>query len=276
VAWADKITIACCCISIPLFAIFIFVEMKIASHPFAPGHIILNGSLFSSYVCNFFTLAAYMSTIFYAPLYLQVVAHLSATSSGLLLIPPLIFSVSGSIFGGQVMQRTGKYYYLTLSCLCLSIVGSITVLLSASLLNTPWGLISGFSLMSFGGGSIVTTTLINVIANANPKDQAIATACTYLFRSLGSVVGVSLGSTAVQQSLRMLLRERLDGREAEAIVDGVRKSLEFIKSLDPKTREVVVECYRLASSVAFGVTLCFACLALLSALWIREKKLSRG
>lgn len=173
------------------------------------------------------------------------------------------------------MQYTGKYYWLTLSCVCLSIVGSLTILLSSAIFNSVWGLIAGFCMMSFGGGSVITTTLINVIANSDAKDQAIATACTYLFRSLGSVIGVSLGSTIMQQRLRRLLEERLDGDEAQKIVDGVRKSLDFIKNLDPKTRGVVTTCYRLGSSAVFGMTLGFYFLALFSASWIKEKKLSK-
>jgi MFS family permease len=213
--------------------------MRIASYPFAPGHIIFTSALFPSYMCNFTNMIAFMGTVFYIPLYMQVVDDLSATSAGLRLIPSLIFSVSGSLFGGKVIQRTGKYYWLTIISLCISVTGSVIILVSSSVLDSIWGLISGLCIMSFGGGSVITTILINIIANANAKDQAIATACTYLFRSLGSVVGVSLGSTIMQQRLRTLLVERL-GDEAERVVDGVRKSLDFIKKLDPKTREVVV------------------------------------
>lgn len=274
-AWADKITISCCCTSIPLFAIFIFVEMKIASHPFAPGHIIFNRNLLPSYLCNFFTLAAYMSIMFYVPLYFQVVDRLSATEAGTRLIPPLIFSVGGSVFGGQFMQRTGKYYWITVYSLCLSVLCSTLILLSASIINSSWLMILGLCFMSFSGGCVITTTLINVIAHADSKDQAIATACTYLFRSLGSVVGVSLGSTIVQQSLRVLLSKRLSGKEAQRIVDGVRRSLDFIKGLDPKSREVVVECYKIATSASFGMTVGFVSLGLFSACWIKEKKLSK-
>ena len=130
--------------------------------------------------------------------------------------------------------------------------------------------------MSFGVGTVITTTLINVIANADPADQAIATACTYLFRSLGSVVGVSLGSTVVQQSLRTQLTARLgSGHRAEEIVERVRRSLDYIQELDPETRKLVTLCYQKASTAAFGLSTAFVCLALLSSFFMIEKKLSR-
>jgi hypothetical protein len=74
-----------------------------------------------------------------------------------------------------------------------------------------------------------------MIANAGPEDQAIATAgetisiqnykpssyfyilVSYLFRSLGSVVGLSIGSTLVQDTLRTLLHRRLSGIDADEV-----------------------------------------------------------
>jgi len=276
VAWSDKVTIICCAVSMPLFLGFIYIEMKIASHPFAPGHIIFSRSLVSSYMVNFFGLAGNLAAVFYIPLHLQVVRGLSATDSGLRFIPVLICSVFGSLFGGRVMQWTGKYYWLTIVCICIAIMGTLVILVSGGIYDSTWGIIGGLCCMAFGLGTAVTTTLISVIANADPADQAIATACTYLFRSLGSAVGVSLGSTAVQQSLRKQLSARLgSGHEAEEIIRKVRQSLDAIRELKPEVRELVILCYRKASMAAFGLFTGFWCLALLSSFFIREKKLSR-
>jgi hypothetical protein len=277
VSWSDTLTIVCCAVSVPIFAIFIFVEMKIASHPFAPGHIIFERSLFASYLVNFLALGAYMGVIFYIPLVFQAVEGLSSTGAGLRLIPPSLCSVSGSLFGGKVMQRTGKYYWLTISMLLLLLVGTIVIVLSSgTVFDSPIGLIIGVCLNAFGGGATVTTTLINVIASAEPEDQAVATACTYLFRSLGSVIGLSLSATVVQQRLRTLLMDGLkDGGAADDIADKVRENLDIIKKLEPHTRHIVRSCYQKATSASFGMCAVFVAGALLASCWIREKKLSR-
>lgn len=117
-----------------------------------------------------------------------------------------------------------------------------------------------------GNGIGVTTSLIALISNAAPADQAIATACSYLFRSLGSVVGLAVLSTVVQQSLKINLQEALSsGDDAEQIVKGVRQSLDFIKTLEPEVRALVVECYALATRTAFGVVVAVVgCAALAS------------
>jgi hypothetical protein len=107
-----------------------------------------------------------------------------------------------------------------------------------------WGLIIALGFVLFGTGSAFTTTLINVIANADPKDQAIAAAYTYPFRSLGSVAEVSWSLTVSQQALRTQLRARLDSEcDADEIIKRVRQSLDFIEQLEPQTREIVRKCY---------------------------------
>jgi hypothetical protein len=143
--------------------------------------------------------------------------------------------------------------------------------LDTSLLSLPEEVIADCPL-----NIAITTTLINVIANADPKDQAIATACTYLFRSLGSVVGVSWAATVVQQSLRTQLRAKLDSEgDADEIVKRVRQSLDYVRMLEPYTKLIVTKCYQKATNTAFGVSIFVIILAFLSTLFIQEKRLSK-
>lgn len=276
-AWSSKYTLIALGLAIPLFAVFTYVEMRIAAHPFAPGHIIFERSLTAAYLCNFFAFAGYISSIFYIPLYFQAVDGVTATQAGVRLIPGICGSVTGSLSGGLIMQKTGKYYLLSIIAYCFLFLGGIPVLLCSGLVvHSTVGIIGGLVISGFGGGIGVTSTLIALISNADPKDQAIATACSYLFRSLGSVIGVSLSATAVQQSLRVQLRNRLNsGTEADKIVEHVRQSLDYIKELEPEVRDVVRLCYQKSTSWAFGLMLLLTSGAVISSFFIREKKLGK-
>ncbi|TVY78521.1 Vacuolar membrane amino acid uptake transporter fnx2 [Lachnellula suecica] len=277
ISWSDTLTIVFCSVSVPLFAICIFIEMKIASHPFAPGHIIFDRSLMPSYLANFFTMASFMGVMFYIPLYFQAVEGMSATNAGVHLVPATICSVCGSLLGGFYMQRTGKYYWFTVSSYVLCLAGSVVIFLSSGLvISSGWVMVAGLCMNSVGGGAVITTLLLSVLANSDPNDQAIATACSYLFRSLGSVMGVSLSATVVQQSLRTGLRSSLkSGREADEIVDHVRENLDYIKELEPQIRTIVRRCYQMATNSAFGMVIAIISCALISSFYIREKKLSK-
>lgn len=151
------------------------------------------------------------------------------------------------------MQKTGKYYFLTIFAYLVSSIGIVFVILFTGLvLNDTYGISVGLVLGGFGNGIGVTSTLIGMIANAKPEDQAIATACSYLFRSLGSTIGVSISATVFQQSLRMKLKSSLgSGKESDEIVKNVRQSLGYIENLRPEIQRLVRECYGLATRDSF-------------------------
>lgn len=218
VSFNDSIVLGALCISLIAFLAFIHVEGHIASEPFAPGHIVKERTIFSSCMANFFSFAGYMATLFYIPLYYQAVASLSAGEAGLRIVPAIAGGVSGSLFGGIMMQKTGKYKSLTIYAYVLFTLGSIPVTLFTGLVGTSTFAISaGLLMMGLGNGAGVTTTLIAVIAAAGSEEQAVATAVTYLFRALGMVTGVSVSSMLVQGSLRRELSRTLNGTDAEEV-----------------------------------------------------------
>lgn len=182
-SWRAPITIASLCISFLFFAAFVFVEEKIAAEPFAPGRVIFHRKLIACYLCNFFAFAGWMACIFYLPLFFQVVDGVTATQAGLRLLPGIVSGVIGSLLGGIVMQKTGKYYWLTVSVYMIIVIGMVLILLFAGLVaNSTYGIELGLVICGFGNGVGITTTLISLIANAAPQDQAVATAGSYLFR----------------------------------------------------------------------------------------------
>ncbi len=264
--WSKTITIVSLCLSLPLFIAFVFVELKVAIDPFAPGRIIFERSLIACYLCNFFSFAGWLAVLFYLPLFFQAVDELSASQAGLRLLPGIIAGVSGSLFGGLMMQKTGRYYWLTVIAYTTLTIGIIPILLcSGILVNNTYGISVGLVLCGFSNGIGVTTSLIGLIANASTEDQAVATACSYLFRSLGSVVGLSISATVVQQSLRTQLRDRLrSGKDADQIVKRVRESLEFVKSLDPEIQVIVRNCYGIAIRNGFALMLVVVSFAMIS------------
>ncbi|KAF7514143.1 hypothetical protein GJ744_004468 [Endocarpon pusillum] len=277
VSWSTPLSYGPLVASALLFALFILVEMKCAAEPFAPGHIIFDRSLFAGYLCNFFSFNGWLAAIYYIPLFFQAADGHGAAASGVRLLPAILAGVTGSLFGGLVMKKTGKYYWLTVIAYTMLVVGMVIIFLFAgTIVNSTWGLSIGTVLCGFGNGIGVTTTLIALISNAAPEDQAVTTACSYLFRSLGSVIGISLSSTVVQQSLRSyLIRGLGSGEEADRIVQRVRRSLEYIRTLDPEVRDMVRRCYGQAVRDAFALMIGATFFALVSSFFIREKRLSR-
>ncbi|EMC94812.1 hypothetical protein BAUCODRAFT_562953 [Baudoinia panamericana UAMH 10762] len=281
VSWSATITIVSISVSVPLFMIFVLVERKVAKEPFAPGHIIFNRSMFACYACNFFSIGTFMAMLFYVPLFLQATEGLSATGASIRLIPVVLCSVTGSLGGGIYMQRSGKYYWLTVLAYSGVLIGAVgAFVFSGPLITSTLGVILSVCLSGLGNGISVTTTLISLIANASPQDQAVTTACSYLFRSLGSVFGISMSATVANQTLRKMLASELPSqglspKKAAEIADRVRQSLTYVKNLDPQVQAVVIDCYQRSTSAAFALQAGLVIGAVISSWFITEKTLSR-
>ncbi|KIM86978.1 hypothetical protein PILCRDRAFT_815427 [Piloderma croceum F 1598] len=276
ISWTDKFTVSSLVAFAVLFILFCTVEMLLASEPFAPRRIIVNRSLFASYLVNFFGTGSSLAVLFYISLYFQAVQSMTAMQAGLWLLPSIGAGVCGSLGGGLTMQATGKFYWLTVIGYCSLLVGTIVVTLNTGILmHSLAGIVVGLVILTLGNGSGITTSLIALIANAGPEDQAIATALSYLFRSLGSVVALSIGSTLFQDTLRRSLHSHLSGLDADEIVRRVRKSLSYIDELDPVTRTIVRSSYEEALHTSLSFLVILAAASSFFSFFIKETPLVR-
>ncbi|KAI9680376.1 MAG: hypothetical protein M1829_001262 [Trizodia sp. TS-e1964] len=276
-SWLSPLALTALCLSLPLFAFFLLCEAKHATEPFAPLRILSSPPLLASFACNFFQFASYLGILFYLPMYYQAVGGLSAAHAGALLIPGVLGGVMGSLTGGKIMEWTGKYYWLTVSSFALYTLTFIPLVLFSGLVShSTLGLSLGLAACGFTCGLTITSTLIALIATASTADHAVVTACSYLFRSLGSAVGVALAGSVFQQTLKYQLYKSLgSGNKAAEIVWKARESLDFIKTLEPEVRDLVRAGYAVAARNTFALQMVIASGALVSGFFIREANLSR-
>lgn len=268
-SWSSPAAITFLALSVPCILGFGYIEARVAAEPFAPGRVIFERSNLAAYLSNFFGLAAWFGTLFYLPLFYQAVYEVNATHAGLRLLPGIISGVTGSLLSGLIMQRTGSYYKLcvlsygaeTLGILILTVFAGPLAHLSLSKICLTLGLALG----GLSSGSAITVSLIALLSSSPMPDQAITTACSYLFRSLGSVVGLSVQAALLQNMLRLTLRKRLgSGGDAQRLAQRIRDSLDFVKTLDPLTRDVVRSAYRDSAVAVFALIVALAALALLA------------
>lgn len=158
--WVSLMAIVPMCLAVVFFIAFVYVEVRVASYPFAPGHIIFERSLFACYLCNFFSFGSWVAATFYISLYFQASDGISASEVGVRLLPYILSSVSGSLFGGIVMKATGKYYWLTAIGYSLLTLGLTMTFGFSGFIgrNTVWFIV-GTVFGGFGNGIGVTSTL---------------------------------------------------------------------------------------------------------------------
>ncbi|PPQ72355.1 hypothetical protein CVT24_002071 [Panaeolus cyanescens] len=188
------------------------------------------------------------------------------------LLPHSVAISIGSVFAGWLMRRTGKLYLLTLVSAGLSVF--------ASVLASCWNKnSSAFHLwvdlipQGFGMASFITSTLIAMIAGVYKADMAVATGITYLFRTTGQVLGVSLSGAVFQAVLLEKLRARIQGPGSEEIIYVIRHTAQIIPKLDPHLREAAVDSYADALRVVFICQAAVSALAFIACLPIQEGRL---
>ncbi|KAL2040672.1 hypothetical protein N7G274_006651 [Stereocaulon virgatum] len=160
----------------------------------------------------------------------------------------------------MIIKRTGRSYWLAALPATVATLGTIPFAVAPSLNSVSLPTIYIGSVISLvPQGIIVTSSLVAVIFNVSAADQAVATACAFLFRSLGAAVGVCLVGVLIQNVLRLRLHASLEPEEADRILKGIAQGLEFIEGLPPSLR-----------------TTCLVLLVVvtLSVFWWRENKLS--
>jgi len=223
-------------------------------------------------LANFFASVAAYSMLYNVPLYFSAVRLNSSADAGLHLLPHSIVLSIGSLFAGWMMRRTGKLYSLTLVSASFGIVASVSV--SLWNFNT-----SEFHLWldliphGFGISSMITSTLIAMIANVAKDDIAVATGVTYLFRTTGQVLGVSLSGALLQAILTKQLRKRITGPEAFEIIERIRQSTTIIPGLPTPLRVAAVTSYADALRAVFICQAAFGVLAFVCCIPIQENPL---
>ncbi|TGJ83423.1 hypothetical protein E0Z10_g5327 [Xylaria hypoxylon] len=91
----------------------------------------------------------------------------------------------------------------------VSAAGAGLVLLFSPLGDSPiWPLRIAFFLLGSGQGGMLTVTLLACLAAIDHSHQATITSATYAFRSVGSTVGITIGSAIYQNVLKDRLWER--------------------------------------------------------------------
>jgi len=125
----------------------------------------------------------------------------------------------------------------------------------------------------FGMSSFITTTLIAMIASVAQEDMAVATGITYLFRTSGQVLGVSLSGAILQAVLVRKLQQRIQGPGSAEIIYNIRHSTDVIHTLSPHQKQAAVDSYADALRAIFIFQSVCNVICLLTCLPIQEHPL---
>ena len=201
--------------------------------------------------------SAFFGTVVFLPLFLQVVTGVSATNSGLLLLPLTVGIVAGSTGSGRLIAATGRYrVYPIVGGIC-TVIGM--VLLSLMRSGTSSLVISGTMLVAgLGFGMILQTSLLAVQNAVEHRDLGVATSSTQFFRMMGGSFGVAVFGAILNVRLATELPARLPAAAVAALGGDVTQLLQSpadIRALSPEIAGAVASALEVSIQTIFVVAI---------------------
>ncbi len=198
-AWDSPTIIGMAIGSVILLVLFVFAEKR-AKEPTLPMRLFRKPVFAVSAILSFVVGFAMLGALSYLPTYLQYVHGISATSSGVRMLPMVIALLVAGVFAGNVVGKTGRYKIFP-------IAGGVGLTLGLYLLSrlTPtsgfWEMSLYFAVLGLGIGLSMQVLVIVVQNTADYRDLGVATSGVTFLRSLGSSFGAAIFGTIYANQL---------------------------------------------------------------------------
>jgi MFS family permease len=254
------------------------VREKMAREPILPLALFRIHIFTVANVVSFISGVAMFGALAFLPQYLQLVHGVSATESGLLLLPLLVGLLVMSIGSGRYISRTGKYRWFPLAGTILVTIGLI--LLSRLGAHTSL-VIVGLDVLVFGAGlGLFIQVLTLVVQNAVPmREMGVATSSVTFFRSMGGAIGASaLGAVLtarIAAEFRVFLPPAVLAGGGDKVAQLVQSPsvLDALKRTHPALHEGIIQAYSHGIDRLFLVAIPVSVLSVIAALFIRQVNL---
>ncbi|HYZ11466.1 MAG TPA: MDR family MFS transporter [Actinomycetota bacterium] len=244
------------------------VQERRAPDPILPLELFRDRTVSLSSAIMFLVGATMFGSIVFLPLFLQTVLGLTATSSGLLLLPLMLGIVTTSVLSGRIISRTGRYRWWPVAGTATMTVG--VVLLSRMDVRTS-GFEASVAMVVVGLGiGMVMQVLVLAVQNTVPHAQlGVATSATNFFRSIGGTFGTATFGAIFGARLSAVLASSLPAGSA-IDPDTVARAPEAILRLPEAARTAVVGGIAESVELVFLVAIPVGVFAFLLSLGLRE------
>jgi EmrB/QacA subfamily drug resistance transporter len=249
--WTSTPVLSLVAASAFLWVLFV-IRLKTAAEPLIPSDVLANQVVACGTVSACFGMGVFIGLTIYVPIYFESAYRLSASESGLALIPLMVGTVTGATIAGRIMARVEHYKTLPLVGLVLA-VASLAIIV-AGLRDLP---LAAFEVLlavtSMGLGATLPVTTVAIQNAVLSHQMGTATGTMNFFRSLGGALIVAAFGAILLGGLPASMLGRI--------------TLETLSSSTAQNGFDIAIVFRwLFAAAAFGLTLAFA------ALWAMEER----
>ncbi|PSK68798.1 MFS transporter [Streptomyces sp. CS149] len=268
-AWGSRTILGLAAGAVVTTALFVAVEHR-AAEPIIPLRLFRDSVFNVTGLVGAVVGIALFGAASYLPTYLQMVDGVSATESGLLMLPMMLGIVGGSIASGQLITRTGRYRIYPIVGSAVSVVGmGLLSLLEAD--TSPLAYSFYQAVLGLGIGLVMSVLVLAVQNSVCPSDLGTATSANNYFRQIGGSVGAAIFGTLLAGRLSDALGVRLPtGAE---LPDPESITPQIVHAMEPALRDAYIQAYVDAMPRIFLYLVPVLVLGLILAFFLKEKPL---
>lgn len=251
--------------------LFVMQERR-APEPILPLRLFRDSIFTVSSAASFLVGLTMFGSIIFLPVFLQLVSGVSATNSGLLLLPLMGGIVAAAATSGRLITRIGRYKLFPVIGTAVMTVGMY--LLSRMDAQTTRVTASVFmAVLGIGIGLVLQVLVLAVQNSVAQRDLGIATSAASLFRSLGGAFGTAMFGAILRSRLDHFLPRLVPGGGNASELVSLEGSPQRIRALPAPLRDGLVEAFARSIHSVFLWTVPLAALAFVIVVFMKEKPL---
>ncbi|MGF6887059.1 EmrB/QacA subfamily drug resistance transporter [Nocardia sp. GAS34] len=274
-AWGSATILGMVAALVIVVGVFVAVEAR-AEEPMLPLWLFRNRTFVLTSAIGLIVGLTMFAALAFIPTYLQMATGVSASISGLLLIPMMVGMMITLISSMSVITKTGRYRVFPPIGGLLMIVGMLW-LTQLTAHTAMW--VVGAQLAVIGAGlGLIMQIIVLVVQNAvEPGQIGTATSANNYFREMGGAIGVAIFGSIFTSRLTSGLTDAFTSHMPEVVSSHLNPSNlvpAVVKHLPADLHDAIVGAYVHALVPGFWYIIPGAVLAFVLALFIPHVELS--
>ncbi|GGF55914.1 MFS transporter [Azorhizobium oxalatiphilum] len=209
-----------------IFAVLFVWRIAAAEQPFLPLTILLHPIVSRGTTAALFTMGTLIALSINVPLYFESVRHLTASQSGLGLIPLMGGVVLGSYGSGRALATVTHYKRVAVAGQCAAIAGLLALALGPALPHMALMMVL-LGLIGTGIGCLLPIATVSIQNAMPPHLMGTATGAMNFFRSLGAAILVAGFGAVLMAALGIMpgqgdVSRLISGADAERLIHAFR------------------------------------------------------
>jgi EmrB/QacA subfamily drug resistance transporter len=270
-AWRSRVIIGLEIGFVVLAVLFVVAE-RFAAEPVMPLRMFRSSVFTLSSLIGLVVGVAMFGAVSYIPTFLQFVDNVSATTSGLLMLPLVGGILVAAIGSGQIVSATGHYKLFPIFGTLIAAVG-MGLLSRMSLTSTRVDNGIYMAVLGFGIGLVMQILVLIVQNDAKPQDLGSATAASNYFRQLGGTFGSGIVGSLFVSRVTSDLKSQVPPGAAAHLPNVAGITPQALNHLPPTLAHDFVVAYSQALPRIFLYLVPVLMAGWLLALFLKEKPL---